>query len=177
MLALRYVPAATIALLFAATAGAALAQPASVDIGIRAVVPKYCTVNGTLAPITITVTIRTDAAGNVVTPPQAFTVPRVVCNSTADIIAASANGGARLIGLTPVVEGVGATVAYTAGIRLGSGSVSLATQAGGRVPGASGSTTPVVGQLVATITPAPNATPLQPLGVYRDTLTIRLVPR
>ena len=133
--------------------------------------PKFCTVRGATAPIDIAIAIAVDAAGTIDISPRTLTVPSVVCNSPAVIVAASA--GSSRVGYEGTVQ-FGDAVATLRFAGRGSGG------SGGISAGASTSR-PVNGTLAVTLKPLGEpsevAANLKPSTIHRDTLRITLSPR
>ena len=166
---------ATLAVTTLAIATGAFPQGVTQSVMLRAVVPKFCTIGGSLAPVEFEITLRVSGTGTISTSVPSFTVPSAICNTPADIIASSRLGKARATGHVRVLSGFTDSADYIATTKFG-GAVAMldTTVERGRTATTQGA---VNGVLTITVIPVQPAVPLVPATVYTDTLRVRLVPR
>lgn len=161
-------------------ASAALAQAATQDINITAVVPKFCTVGGSFTPAAINTTFTISSSGAVTTTTQNFPIASVVCNTATDVVATSQSGGVRSAtaaasGFTNIINYTGVATLGTAVSTINTATVPAAAAAeAGNTAATAGA---VSGSLVVDITPASPALPLMAATDYADTLRITLTPQ
>lgn len=159
----------------------AMAQTATQDINISALVPKSCTIENVAAGAVDTATIAITAAGAVDTSPVTPTsspYANVACNTPSDLQLTSLSGAvinaSSLAGFTNIID-------YTASATWHGVTATLNTATAPAAAGAeSGTAQPVAtgfsGALSVLITPTANTLPLVQ-GAYADTLSVTLTPQ
>ena len=76
----------------------ALARDASQSVLIRATVPKFCTVGGTVKSVDLIATIQVGVTAAIDSSILSFTTPSVICNTAADLTITSKYGSAKRSG-------------------------------------------------------------------------------
>ncbi len=174
---------ATIAIICIIGDESALAQSASQSVFIRATVPKFCTVGGTIKSVDFVVTIHVGATGTIDSSIQSFTTPSVICNTTADLTATSKYGGARRNRKPSDAVGLEADIVdYIGSATFGGATTTINTaaksSAAGPEPGSPGFVAVAsVGNLFVTVSPLHSAVFVAPGVTYTDVLRITLHPR
>jgi hypothetical protein len=174
--------AAAVAVTSIAAATGAFAQAARQDLAIRAIVPKFCTVGGSVTSINFTITIPVSDLGAVNTTVQSFTSPSAICNTAADVITTSMLGGAKNTRAVTVRSGFTNVVGYIATASFGGATSTIntafvpTTTASERVSTASTSSA-AKGNLVITVVPIQPIAPLMPGTSYTDNLRVTLQPK
>ncbi len=155
------------------------AQGASQSLGLRAVVPKFCTVGGALRPAEFTITLLVGDTGTIETRVTAFASTAVICNTTAELTAASTLGGAHS---TTVAVGTFDAIDYVASVSFGTATTILTTAAREGAPRQHRSTAAVTSEatkddLRISLTPIVPARTLVAGRTYVDTIRVMLSPR
>lgn len=154
-----------------------LGQGASQSVGIRAVVPKFCTVGGQIRAAEFVVRIEVSVDGTISARADAFDTNSAICNTAATIAAVSLQDGAR-----PVAVSTGGDVIdYVAQVSFGSATATVATS-GAVLSGAPGrmmnGVTAVATRDALRVSVMPIRRSSAPAGrVYVDTLRVVLTPQ
>jgi hypothetical protein len=169
--------------ILAATATSAAAQPASQDVRIRAVVPKYCTVGGIQRTVDVTVSFRVMASGDVAASAMANSSTSAICNAPAQLTVYSLGGGARS---TLAVANAAEVFDYRISVAFGAATSTLDTRnsahdsrsARGAVSGNTATTEiATIDALRIAIMPGARPASAAPGSTYLDTIRVVLTPR
>ena len=162
----------------AVCATSAFAQTAQQDINISATVAGYCRISGAATPAALNATVPVSTVGVVDTTDIPFTIPGVVCNTAADLRAASQSGGVK--SGASVTAGFSNIINYTGEAKLGTTTSTINTATTttaigveqGNIAPTSGAYT---GDLNIKITPQSATDPLV-AGSYSDTMRVTITP-
>jgi hypothetical protein len=155
------------------------AQGAQQEVTVGAQVPPYCAIAGAASQAALNTVINVDPLGMVDTTPQVFTVPSVVCNVSANVLATSQRGGAKASNksgpqFTNIINYRGTAAFGSASSTINTGALKGAD---GPEPGNLATTAgPASGTLTITVRPTHTTTPIIHGTDFHDTLRITLTP-